>query len=30
VGRATALRFLAEGARALVADMNDAVGKESA
>jgi NAD(P)-dependent dehydrogenase (short-subunit alcohol dehydrogenase family) len=28
MGRATALRFLAEGARVLVADMNDAVGKE--
>ncbi len=28
MGRATALRFLAEGARVVVADLNDAVGKE--
>ncbi|MEX2205943.1 MAG: SDR family oxidoreductase [Myxococcota bacterium] len=28
MGRATALRFLSEGARVVVADMNDAVGKE--
>jgi NAD(P)-dependent dehydrogenase (short-subunit alcohol dehydrogenase family) len=27
MGRATALRFMAEGARVVVADMNDAVGK---
>src|SRR5262245_509877 len=28
MGRATALRFLAEGARVVVADLNDATGKE--
>jgi NAD(P)-dependent dehydrogenase (short-subunit alcohol dehydrogenase family) len=28
MGRATALRFLSEGARVVVADLNDAVGKE--
>ena len=28
MGRATALRFLAEGARVVVGDLNDAVGKE--
>jgi NAD(P)-dependent dehydrogenase (short-subunit alcohol dehydrogenase family) len=28
MGRATALRFLVEGARVVVADLNDAVGKE--
>jgi len=28
MGKATALRFLAEGARVVVADLNDAVGKE--
>jgi len=28
MGRSTALRFLAEGARVVVADLNDAVGKE--